>query len=132
MAARIKEGVPDGTPELPDLSKETYLTVSQVATRFSKTPQTVTRWITRGVSTPAGTIQLRAVRIGASYHVREAWLTEFILAQNPGLHAALARADEAQRRAEQRSLEKAREWAKQRWGDDALIPPTEGATGQQP
>ncbi len=40
-------------------------------------PATLTRWIQKGVLTPAGRIRLRAVKNGSAWAVRQSWLDEF-------------------------------------------------------
>src|SRR4051812_3696607 len=43
-------------------------------------PSTATRWITRGVLTPAGRIRLRAVRVGNKWCTTDAWFEAFLAA----------------------------------------------------
>jgi hypothetical protein len=54
-----------------------YLTVEDVAARDRRSPRTVRDWITNGCVTPAGRIQLEAIRAGKKYSIESEDLEVF-------------------------------------------------------
>lgn len=60
-----------------------YYSAKKLGEIFERDPHTIRDWINKGCPTPDGPVQLKAVKLGKSWQVKDDWLAVFELRVRP-------------------------------------------------
>jgi hypothetical protein len=105
---------------LPDLTRETLLSLAQAARRFPPyranrpvNPSTIWRWCRQGVKVPGvGVVKLECVRLSGRWLTSEEAISRFVARQTPAVEAAPMPRPRTERQVRSASQQAARELEK--------------------